>query len=152
MSYSHWLIFHSYYRWLVLIAMLIQLLWIYWQHKHKRIFKASDWQLLLGFTLLYNIQLLLGWLLYCSSPISMGFWQDLPANLKNRQLRFFGLEHMSMMTLGILLFNVLTIIAKKKIGSPAFSYLWKRIIWIYLIILCSVPWSFSPLTSRPNFR
>ncbi|WKK60336.1 hypothetical protein [Sphingobacterium sp. BN32] len=152
MNYSHWLLYHSYYRWIVLIAMLIQIVWIYINHRNKTTFEIKHYQWLVLFCMLYNIQLVLGWMLYLTSPISNAFWDDLPATLKNRQLRFFGLEHMSMMTLGIVLMNTLTFLVKKKVGTPAFTYLWKRYIFIYIIILASVPWSFSPLTSRPNFR
>ncbi len=152
MNYSHWLLYHSYYRWIVLIAMLIQIVWIYINHRNKTTLEIKHYQWLVLFCMLYNIQLVLGWMLYLTSPISNAFWDDLPATLKNRQLRFFGLEHMSMMTLGIVLMNTLTFLAKKKVGTPAFTYLWKRYIFIYIIILASVPWSFSPLTSRPNFR
>jgi len=152
MNYSHWLLYHSYYRWIVLIAMLIQIVWIYINHRNKTTFEIKHYQWLVLFCMLYNIQLVLGWMLYLTSPISNAFWDDLPATLKNRQLRFFGLEHMSMMTLGIVLMNTFTFLVKKKVGTPAFTYLWKRYIFIYIIILASVPWSFSPLTSRPNFR
>lgn len=152
MNYSHWLLYHSYYRWIVLIAMLIQIIWVYINHSNKTTFELKHYQWLVLFCMVYNIQLVLGWMLYLTSPISNAFWDDLPANLKNRQLRFFGLEHMSMMTLGIILMNTLTFLVKKKVGTSAFTYLWKRYIFIYIIILASVPWSFSPLTSRPNFR
>ncbi|WP_312139552.1 hypothetical protein [Sphingobacterium sp.] len=152
MNYSHWLLYHSYYRWIVLIAMLIQIVWIYINHRNKTTLEIKHYQWLVLFCMLYNIQLVLGWMLYLTSPISNAFWDDLPATLKNRQLRFFGLEHMSMMTLGIVLMNTFTFLVKKKVGTPAFTYLWKRYIFIYIIILASVPWSFSPLTSRPNFR
>ena len=152
MNYSHWLLYHSYYRWIVLIAMLIQIVWVYINHRNKTTFEIKHYQWLVLFCMVYNIQLVLGWMLYLTSPISNAFWDDLPANLKNRQLRFFGLEHMSMMTLGIILMNTLTFLVKKKVGTSAFTYLWKRYIFIYIIILASVPWSFSPFTSRPNFR
>ncbi len=152
MNYAHWLIYHSYYRWIVIFALLVQFIWVYIHKRNNHIFVQRHQQVLVFFCLIYNIQLLLGWMLYLSSPLSMSFWADLPASLKNRQVRFFGLEHMSMMTVGIIWMNVLTLLVRKKIGTPAFTYLWKRYLWIYLIILTSVPWSFSPLTSRPNFR
>lgn len=137
---------------MVLLALIFQLVWIYINHKNKSEFKSKHYQLLIFFTLIYDFQLILGWLLYLNSPLVSAFWNDIGAGVKNRQLRFFGIEHMSMMTLAILLINLFTFTVRKKIGSNGFSYLAKRYIWIAIFILSSIPWSFSPLTSRPNWR
>ena len=153
MDFSTLIVYHSYYRWVVLLAMLIQIGWIFIEHKKKTIFTIHHFRFLLLFTLIVNIQLLIGWLLFLQSNIAQDFWKNVPQNIKNRQMRFFGLEHMSMMSLGIVLSNMYTFLAyKKRKQKEVFTYLLKRYLIIYLIILSSIPWSFSPLTSRPNFR
>ncbi len=150
---THLLIFHSYFRWLVLLIMLVQILWIYINYKRNIIFSAKDFKILLLFTLVFDIQLIIGWSLYFNSMLVEGFWADIAKGIKNRQLRFFGLEHMSMMNLAIILINISTIRSYFRINTTyGFKKLWNIYIWIYLIILSSIPWSFSPLTSRPNFR
>ncbi|MCY4781405.1 hypothetical protein ORI89_17230 [Sphingobacterium sp. UT-1RO-CII-1] len=153
MDFSTLIVYHSYYRWIVLSAMLLQIGWIFIEHKRKSIFTIYHFRILLLFTLIFNIQLLIGWLLFTQSTIAHGFWENISQNIKNRQMRFFGLEHVSMMSLGIILSNIYTILAyRKRNQKEVFTYLWKRYLIIYLIILSSIPWSFSPLTSRPNFR
>lgn len=152
-NFSNLLIIHSYFRWIVLLMMLVQIVWIWTNKKRKKEFSLKDFRLLLFFTLIFDTQLLLGWLLYCNSILVDSFWQDVAAGVKQRQMRFFGLEHMSMMTLGIIIANVHTFRSSKNINNKnTFQKLWKVYIWIYIIILSSIPWSFSPLTSRPDFR
>ncbi|MFZ4262197.1 hypothetical protein ACFRAE_09145 [Sphingobacterium sp. HJSM2_6] len=122
------------------------------QYRRNKVFNKQDYQILQGFIGIFNIQFLLGWLLFFNSPLSMAFWGDVGTHLKNRELRFFGLEHISMMSLGIIWMNILGSKSKTKIGVLHFNYLFKKLCWIYLIILSSIPWAFSPLTSRPHFR
>ena len=150
--YHYLLIFHSYYRWLVLLALISQLLWLYLNQKNNSIFKINHFKCVVVFTLIYDIQLISGWWLYLNSPIILGFWHDAALGVKNRQLRFFGIEHNTMMTLAVLMINLFTIKVKSKIGENGFNYLWKRYLWITVFILSSIPWSFSPFTSRPNWR
>ena len=152
MNYIDLLITHSYYRWLVLLLLFIQFVWI-WRHKNlNSIYTSTHFKIHLFITSLINIQLLIGWILFFNSPLAMGFWEQLPSSLKHRQFRFFGLEHMSMMSLGIFLSNIYCFKAYQYIGTKYFKKLWIPYLWIYFILLSSIPWSFSPLTSRPNFR
>lgn len=150
--YHYLLILHSYFRWLVLFALLFQIVWIFINHRKNKVFSSKDYQILIGMTIIYDIQFFIGWLLYLNSPLVTAFWTDISIGIKTRQLRFFGLEHMSMMTLAVMIINIVSLLAKNQIGSNGFTYLWKRYIWIILIILSSIPWSFSPFTNRPNFR
>ncbi len=152
MNYIELLIAHSYYRWLVLLILLIQFVWIWWNKNSNSNYTSTHFKIHLSFTIIINIQLILGWLLFLNSPIAIGFWEQLPYSVKHRQMRFFGLEHMSMMNLGIFLSNFYCIKAYKNIGTNYFQQLWVPYLWIYFIILSSIPWSFSPLTYRPNFR
>ncbi len=153
MDYSQLLIFHSYFRWFVLTIMCIKIIWIWFNYKINKEFTKKQFIFLLLFTLVYNIKLILGWTLYLNSTIVESFRQNLPYSIKNRQIRFFGLEHMSMMSLAIILVNINAYKSYKRINDKnAFRSLLKNYVWIYLIILSSIPWSFSPLTSRPDFR
>ncbi|MGB7528037.1 hypothetical protein [Sphingobacterium cellulitidis] len=150
--YHYLLILHSYFRWLVLFALLFQIVWIFINHRKNKVFSSKDYQILIGLTIIYDIQFFIGWVLYLNSPLVTAFWKDISIGIKTRQVRFFGLEHMSMMTLAVMIINIVSLLAKRKIGSNGFTYLWKRYIWISLMILTSIPWSFSPFTNRPNFR
>jgi|ERR1700754_4157104 len=100
-----------------------------------------------------HIQLVLGVWLYLISPIVSYFLHNFSAAMHERAIRFFGMEHITMMLIGI---TVITIGSAKTKRKTTDSEKFKTMaIWFtiaLLIILSSVPWSFSPLISRPNFR
>ncbi len=153
MDVSALLIFHSYYRWVVLLAMLFQLAWLWYNNRRQTVFVHKHLYIVLGLTILYDVQLLIGFLLYCHSPLVDAFLQNVGLGIKNRQLRFFGLEHASVMSVALLLGNIVAIRCAKKVGQQqVFRYVLRWYTAIFLLILSSVPWSFSPLTSRPSFR
>lgn len=153
MLYSHLLELHSILRWLVLTALLITFFCLLFKKFTNGIFTNQNYRFLQIICVLLNIQLIVGVLLFYESPLVSMFWNNFNETVKLRQPRFFGLEHPSMMLLGILLFNYFTFKMRKKINtSQAVSYFLIRFIFILIIILSSIPWSFSPLTSRPNFR
>lgn len=153
MAYSYLLLAHSYFRWVALLVLFVLYIWA-WRGKRKQFVMTNTqyryW--VLGLVVL-DIQWLLGLLLYSQSPLVHGFWASLREGIGDRQMRFFGLEHFTMMQLGLLLLNIYVFKCKKWLGTnQAYAYLWKRMHWIMLILLSSIPWSFSPLTSRPDWR
>lgn len=150
--YHQTLFLHSYYRWFIILTIVGQMIWLYVGHRSKKKFSWKDYIALLIITSLYDLQLILGWILYFESPIVQSFWKNMSFSIKLRELRFFGIEHIIMMNTAIFLINFYTIRVYKKIGTYGFTYLFRRYIWIILIILSSIPWSFSPFTSRPNWR
>jgi hypothetical protein len=73
--------------------------------------------------------------------------------MHERQIRFFGMEHITVMILAIVLIIIGSI--KTKLQMDDTVKFKTMIIWYsvaLLAILTSIPWSFSPLISRPNFR
>lgn len=152
-GYELALLYHSNYRWIALIALLILFVWTLLAHRKKAIYTTQALRINIVLTILITIQGLIGLALYSVSPIVQAFWTDISLYIKNRQVRFFGLEHIFMMSLGIILLWLNLIQSKKYLQQVGyFSRQLKMIIWILLIILTSIPWSFSPLTSRPNYR
>jgi hypothetical protein len=100
-----------------------------------------------------HIQLIIGLYLYSISPFPKYLFSNFPDAVHEREVRFFGIEHITMMLLAIILITIGSAKAKrKKIDEEKFKTLF---IWFgigLLIILSSIPWEFSPLTSRPSFR
>ncbi len=147
------LIIHSYYRWIVLFSMLVQMIWVLYHRNSNTVFRRQHLCLMILFSLIYDIQLFIGALLYIQSPLVKTFLADISTGIHQRQLRFFGMEHIAMMSLAILLFNGITLFCIKKTGqNNVFHFIFKWHLWIYIMIITSIPWSFSPLTNRPNFR
>lgn len=145
--------FHSLFRWLVLLGLVVCIGrgirgWL-----KKRDFSRRDlsWAyFLLGSSL---IQFVLGLTLYFKSPLVAYFLKNVRQAIGQRDFRFFGLEHITAMSLGILLILVGVIRIRKR-GNSQKRY--KRMLfWFglaFILIFFSIPWSFSPFTSRPNFR
>mgnify|MGYP003530539148 CR=1 FL=1 len=151
--FTNLLAFHSIFRWLVLVALFATCILFVYKHFTNKILSLKDYRFLQVVCLILNIQFILGLLLFSKSQLALLFWDNFQETVKLRQPRFFGLEHPSMMILGILLFNYFTFKIRDKINTKeAFTYFSKRFILILIIILSSIPWSFSPLTHRPNYR
>ncbi|HIY76710.1 MAG TPA: hypothetical protein H9825_10650 [Candidatus Sphingobacterium stercorigallinarum] len=150
--YSYLLIAHSYLRWLVVSALVFQIVWFYVANKRGDILTRRKFDLLILLLIVLNLQFVLGWLLYLESPLVNAFWEGAPKTVKMRSLRFFGIEHMTMMSLAVGLSNLVVIRARKKIGTACFAWLFKSYMLVGVMIFTSVPWAFSPFTSRPNWR
>ena len=151
--FTNLLAFHSAFRWIVLLALFITFAILYSNKQYNKPFSEANYKWLQWICVILNLQLILGILLFSKSQLVFLFWENFQETVKLRQPRFFGLEHPSMMVLGIVLFNYFTFKIRTKINtSQANSYFLNRFIIILIIILSSIPWAFSPLTSRPNFR
>lgn len=151
--FSNLLAFHSLFRWLVLIIFLTTFVLFTYKYFTKKTFTLKNLRLLQVVCLILNIQLFVGILLFSESQLVRLFWDNFQETVKLRQPRFFGLEHPSMMILGVILFNYFTFKIRNRINTTkATTYFLKRFILILIIILSSIPWSFSPLTHRPNYR
>ncbi len=151
--YSFLLALHSLIRWFVLISLLFAIYRAYsgWL-RHKNFTKFDDSVRHISATIVH-VQLLVGIWLYFISPIVTYFLHHYHEAVHERQIRFFGMEHITMMLTGISLITIGSAKAKRKTtDNDKFKTMaiWYTI--ALLIILSSIPWSFSPLISRPSFR
>lgn len=153
MLYHFFLALHSASRWMIVFCLLVLLLrnYIGWKKKHH--IKLYDYILQIVTLILLYIQFAVGLTLYFESPIVHYFIENFKEAIKLRQVRFFGMEHITMMTIGIIVFTVGFIKAQKQQSSVAkFKTIFIYTAWAICIIFTSIPWEFSPLTSRPSFR
>ncbi|WP_233524547.1 hypothetical protein [Mucilaginibacter conchicola] len=100
-----------------------------------------------------HIQLLLGTWLYIISPVVKYFWQNFKQAVHMREIRFFGMEHIFMMLLAIIILTIGSAKAKRQ-ATDQLKFK-TQLMWFgigLLLILSSVPWAFSPLTHRPWLR
>src|SRR5690606_40371663 len=97
--------------------------------------------------------LMIGIILYTQSPVVKFFWSETEIGFKNLDLTFFGIIHLVLMLTSIVVLTIGSALAKRK---PTDKEKFKTmLIWFSLaliIIFIAIPWSFSPLSSRPNFR
>lgn len=151
--YSTLLILHSWMRWLVLASLVFAIYRGYTGFKSRREFTMLDNRARHITATIGHVQLVIGLSLYFVSPIVDYFLHHFDEGLKMREIRFFGLEHITMMMISIELLTVGSILTKRrKTDQSKFKTM---LIWysiVLFIIFCSIPWSFSPFTSRPLFR
>jgi hypothetical protein len=144
---------HSLLRWLVLSSLLFAIIRSYRGLLGNKPYSKFDNTVRHTTATIAHVQLLAGVWLYFISPIVAYFLHNFKTAMHIRDLRFFGMEHITMMLTGIVLISLGSAKAKR----TAFDKDKFRIqaIWFtigLLVILSSVPWAFSPLISRPWFR
>jgi len=144
---------HSLIRWFVLGGLLFAIVWAYHGWLANKTFTKFDERLRWITATIAHIQLVIGLWLYFISPIVNYFLHNYSMAVHQRQIRFFGMEHITMMLTAIILITIGSAKAKRKTTDK--EKFKTMAIWFSIalfIIFVSVPWSFSPLTSRPSFR
>ncbi len=144
---------HSWIRWLVLVCLFTSIIRAYQGWLGQRKFLRFDKILRILTIITLYTQLIVGYFLYFHSPLVDYFLHHFSEAVHMRDIRFFGLEHVTMMTLAILLISVEAYISsRKKTDKGKFQILAIFYTIALLMILASIPWSFSPFTARPEFR
>ena len=92
---------HNILRWVVVLGGVYALVTAYRGLFSRAPWTTSDQRAGLIFTSSLNLQLVLGLLLYFVSPLIQGALQNMGAAMGNDQLRFFTVEHASIMILAI---------------------------------------------------
>lgn len=151
--YAIVLTIHSYLRWLVLFSLLFALYRSYKGWFGNNVFTPFDNRVRHITTTIVHIQLLAGLSLYGISPLIHYFLANYTNAVKEREIRFFGMEHSTMMFTAIVLISIGSAKAKRKATDK--QKFKTMAIWFsigLLIILLSIPWKFSPMAGRPYFR
>jgi hypothetical protein len=144
---------HSVTRWLVLLSLLFAIYRGYRGWLGNKPYTAIDNAARLFAVNIAHIQLVIGLGLYFISPIVNYFLHNFKEAVHERQIRFFGMEHITMMLIAIVFITIGSAKTKRKTtGKEKFKTM---AIWFtisLLLIFTSIPWSFSPLISRPLWR
>jgi len=151
--YLFLLALHSLTRWLVLTSLLFAIFRAYRGWLRHKPFTKTDHITRVVTASIAHVQLAIGICLYFISPVVNYFLHNFKQAVHMREIRFFGMEHITMMLIAITLITIGSVKAKRK---PTDEAKFKTMaIWFSIalfIIFMSIPWSFSPLTSRPLFR
>lgn len=144
---------HSFVRWLVLISLLAAIFRSYQGWLGGKAYGKFDERLRVATVTILHIQFVLGVFLYAISPITTWFIHHISEGIRLREIRFFGMEHVTMMFIAVAIITVGAAKAKCQItDSNKFR---TQAIWLtvgLLVILSSIPWAFSPLVHRPWLR
>ena len=138
-------VIHSLLRWAVLLLLLATIIKSLHGLISKRSFSDSDNRISLFMMISAHTQLLVGIILYFVSPfVKMGDTSD-------KEIRFFTMEHSTMMIVAIVFMTLARILSKKAATDTAkFRRLFIFSLIALLIIIMAIPWPFSPI-SRPWF-
>lgn len=142
--YSTLLALHSVFRWLVLASLVYAIIMSIQGYASKRSFTKKDATARVVAGAISHTQLLIGFILYfVLSPVTQHFM--VKGADGNQQIWFFGLYHISMMSVAILIMTIGSSISKRAKTDPA---KFKNIIIYFtialLLILLSIPW-FRPV-------
>nr|WP_294944080.1 hypothetical protein [uncultured Mucilaginibacter sp.] len=144
---------HSLVRWLVLFSLLAAIFRSYQGWLGRKAYGKFDERLRLITINIIHIQFVLGIWLYLVSPITTWFIHHFSEGVRLREIRFFGMEHITMMLIAVALITVGASKAKRQVTDH--NKFRTQAIWFsigLLIILSSIPWAFSPLVHRPWLR
>jgi len=151
--YSVLLTIHSLVRWLVLLSLLVAVFraWKGWLGQEP--YTRFDNAIRNATVTTSHIQMALGISLYCISPVVRYFLNYFKRAVHEREIRFFGMEHITMMVIAVVLITMGSAKAKKQTTDQ--QRFKTMAIWFTIalvIIFASIPWAFSPFTKRPYFR
>ena len=144
---------HSLLRWVIFILLLVAVIKSFSGMMGNKPFANSDKKLGLFLMIAAHTTLLIGLYQWLASPIwgfhaiqSMG----MKAVMQDRVQRFWAVEHLAGMVIGIVLITIGRGSAKKNINDAAKH---KRSFWFYfialIVIVASIPWPFRELIGRP---
>lgn len=114
------LAFHNLIRWLVLVAGVIAVVWAITGWAGKRAWGTQDKRIGLLFTVALDVQILLGLLLYgVFSPITTHAFANFGAAMGDATLRFWLVEHLSIMLVAAGLAHTGRALSKKATSHQA---------------------------------
>lgn len=141
--YTGFLHLHDGLRWLLLLVFLITIIKYVagWLSDHA--WKKLDNTLGIVLTALMDIQLLTGLVLYFFlSPVTKIAFSDFGGAMKNPDLRFYAVEHLTMMLIAIILVHVGRAKSKKAVFDRSKFKLGAIFFLIALVVLLAgIPWN-----------
>lgn len=151
--YSTLLPLHSLVRWMLLVFLMYSTYRAFVGYIQNRAFSRTDNAFRHWTATVSHIQLMIGVILYTQSPIVKYFWTDTKAASQNLDVTFYGLIHIIFMLSAIVVITVGSALAKRQSSSK--QKFKTMLVWFsiaLIIIFIAIPWAFSPLSGRPNFR
>lgn len=143
---------HSFLRWALLLLMIVSIVKAAMSTSGKNPYTPSDRKRTLFTMIAAHLQLVIGVILYMTSTVVQAGRSNMAAAMKNGVLRFWTVEHLTMMIIAIV-FITIGNIRSKKMDTDAGKY--KQIlIWFglaLLIIIAAMPWPFRTELGRGWF-
>jgi hypothetical protein len=143
--YEWTLALHNLLRWIALLLPLILLIRSAMTWLQKTGPTGSDIKLVRANAIVYDVQFLIGLVLYFFlSPITASAFNDFRAAMKVPEIRYFAVEHITLMIAAVVLAHLLKVIPAKKEGVRR-SFLQMILSTVLLVVVVAgIPW-FRPL-------
>lgn len=141
--YIGFLHLHNVLRWIVLLSVIITLVKYLYGWLGKKAWTKTDNLLGIIFVSLMDLQVLTGLVLYFFlSPITRLAFSDFGAAMKNTDLRFYAVEHLSMMFIALVLLHI----GRAKSKKAATDLKKFRVAAVFflvalVVIVAAIPWS-----------
>lgn len=141
MVYTVALVLHSYLRWiaLALAVLVVARSWGGWMG--RRAFTATDNRVQVAFMGVVDTQLLVGLALYVFlSPVTAAFFANAKAAMKDSTLRFFGVEHLALMLLALVVVHAGRGVGKRKDDTARHRITAITTLVFLVLVFLAVPW------------
>ncbi len=140
--YSLFLTLHSLARWVVIVLAVVVVVRALLGWRRGTSWTDLDDRLGLFFTIGLDVQVLLGLILYLFlSPLVGAAFQDFGAAMRDSDLRYWGVEHIALMIVALVLAHAGRSLAKRTSDAVAKH---QRALIFYglsvLVILAAIPW------------
>ena len=139
--YSTLLFAHNLLRWFVLLAGIAVLIGCLIGILHKRPFKPAGRVLGLIYVSLLDLQVLCGILLSVASPLVCAFWSHPGVGMKSHELRYFAIEHASIMIIALALAHVGAVRSRR---ATIALHAYTNALFCYaaslVVMLAGIPW------------
>ena len=141
MLYSILLPLHSILRWVVIILAVVTIGRALYGWLGKKPWTQLDNRLSSYFTMGFDIQILIGLILYFISPLMQTAFQNFGGAMSNSDLRFYAVEHIFLMILALGISHAGRTLSRKakdafkKHRNAALFY-----ILAILLVLAAIPW------------
>ncbi len=141
---------HSILRWLILFLLIIVIVRSVFKLNKDEIFDKNDNQFSLFLMIAAHLQLLVGIVLFFTSPNIQFYMTDIAMAMKEKSMRFFLVEHTIAMILGITFITAGRIAVKKEtIDRKKFRHLLFYNSMALILIIWAIPWPFRDAIARP---
>lgn len=141
--YTGLLHFHSFLRWILLLLLVTAVYKAYTGWTSRSVYTESDRKISLFALISAHLQLVLGLVLYFISPLITGARVNMGAAMKDAVMRYWVVEHLSMMVISIILITIGYSRAKRAVGDEKKFKMLAIFFGIALVlILISIPWPF----------
>ena len=132
---------HSYLRWLVLIAGLVAVAKLANGYTRQGVYGPAEQRVSRIFVGLFDLQFLVGLILYATSPLVQGAMKDMATAMKDAHTRFIVAEHPMMMFIALCVVHGASIWARK---SPSDRVKFLRSSMGFALglglVLAGIPW------------